>query len=120
MTRPDMRCLELLRVCMPEGVRWTTPGGGPTLWLELPKAVALNRLGARLHDRGVSIESTTTAFEGEPHLHGFRVSYAFLPPETLERAVEIVGTASAESSLTNCRAAALKRLRSATGYLDSG
>jgi DNA-binding transcriptional MocR family regulator len=81
---------------MPEGVRWTTPGGGPTLWLELPKAVALNRLGARLHDRGVSIESTTTAFEGEPHLHGFRVSYAFLPPETLERAVEIVGTAIAE------------------------
>ncbi|MGA3124810.1 MAG: PLP-dependent aminotransferase family protein [Polyangiaceae bacterium] len=90
------RCLELLRVCMPEGVRWTTPGGGPTLWLELPKAVALDRLGARLRDRGVSIESTTNAFEGEPHLHGFRVSYAFLPPETLERAVEIVGTAIAE------------------------
>jgi DNA-binding transcriptional MocR family regulator len=44
----------------------------------------------------VSIESTTNAFEGEPHLHGFRVSYAFLPPETLERAVEIVGTAIAE------------------------
>jgi DNA-binding transcriptional MocR family regulator len=39
----------------------------------------------------VSIESTSNAFEGEPHLHGFRVSYAFLAPDTLERALGIVG-----------------------------
>jgi DNA-binding transcriptional MocR family regulator len=78
---------------MPEGVRWTTPGGGPTLWLEVPKRVSLDALGATLRDRGVSIESATNAFEGEPHLHGFRVSYAFLAPETLERAVRLVGEA---------------------------
>jgi 2-aminoadipate transaminase len=89
------RCLERLRACMPEGVRWTTPGGGPTLWLELPQQVDLPRLGALLRDRGVTIESTTNAFEGEPHLHGFRVSYAFLAPDTLERALGIVGEAIA-------------------------
>jgi DNA-binding transcriptional MocR family regulator len=87
------RCLELLRTFMPEGVRWTTPGGGPTLWLEVPKRVSLDALAARLRDQGVSIESATNAFEGEPHLHGFRVSYAFLAPETLERAVQLVGEA---------------------------
>jgi DNA-binding transcriptional MocR family regulator len=87
------RCLELLRAWMPEGVRWTTPGGGPTLWLEVPRRVSLDALATRLRDRGVSIESATNAFEGEPHLHGFRVSYAFLAPETLERAIKLVGEA---------------------------
>ena len=90
------RCLELLRECMPDEVRWTTPGGGPTLWLELPRRVALDRLGSRLGARGVNIESTANAFAGEPHLHGFRVSYAFLAPGTLERAVRLAGQAIRE------------------------
>jgi DNA-binding transcriptional MocR family regulator len=90
-------CLELLRECMPEGVRWTTPGGGPTLWLEVPRMVSLDRLGVQLAERGVRIESTSNAFEGEPHLHGFRVSYAFLAPDALERAVRLVGAALGEA-----------------------
>ena len=81
---------------MPDEVRWTTPGGGPTLWLELPRRIALERLGCRLGARGVNIESTANAFAGEPHLHGFRVSYAFLAPETLERAVRLAGQAIRE------------------------
>jgi DNA-binding transcriptional MocR family regulator len=90
------KCLELLRECMPEGVYWTTPGGGPTLWLEVPKQAALDKLGARLKERGVNIESASNAIDGEPHLHGFRISYAFLAPETLERAVRLVGDAIRE------------------------
>jgi DNA-binding transcriptional MocR family regulator len=93
------RCLELLRENMPAGVRWTTPGGGPTLWLEIPRDVALDRLAARLQGRGVHIESTANAFDGEPHLHGFRVSYAFLPPDALERALVSVGEALREQRL---------------------
>jgi DNA-binding transcriptional MocR family regulator len=81
------RCLDVLRASMPDGVRWTTPGGGPTLWLEVPHSVSLDRLAARMHDRGVSVRSTLDSFEGEPHLHGFRIGYAALAPETLERAV---------------------------------
>jgi DNA-binding transcriptional MocR family regulator len=90
------RCLDLLRASMPEGVRWTTPGGGPTLWLEVPRAVSLERLATRMLDRGVSIESTSDAFEGERHLHGFRIGYAFLAPETLERAVHRLAEALRE------------------------
>ncbi|HTB75468.1 MAG TPA: PLP-dependent aminotransferase family protein [Polyangiaceae bacterium] len=87
------RCLELLRERMPDGVRWTTPGGGPTLWLEVPKNISLERLGARLQGCGVNIESVANAFDGPPHLHGFRISYAFLPPETLDRAIGLVSEA---------------------------
>jgi DNA-binding transcriptional MocR family regulator len=84
------RCLELLRALMPDEARWTTPGGGPTLWLELPRTVDLAALGAALARRGVHIETTRYAFAGEPHLHGFRVSYAYLPPPVLEKALRVL------------------------------
>jgi DNA-binding transcriptional MocR family regulator len=81
---------------MPEGVRWTTPGGGPTFWLEVPMKVSLDRLGERLRARRVSIESTSGAFDGPSLLHGFRVRYAFLAPEALDRALELVAYAIRE------------------------
>lgn len=84
-------CLAALEQHMPEGVRWTTPGGGPTLWLEVPRKVPLDRLKRRLHERGVDVEDTASAFVGEPHLHGFRISYAFCPAETVHRGIVIVG-----------------------------
>jgi DNA-binding transcriptional MocR family regulator len=58
--------------------------------------VSLERLGERLRGRGVNIESATGAFDGRPHLHGFRVSYAFLAHATLERAVGLLAEAIRE------------------------
>src|SRR5262249_48534037 len=76
-------CLEALAASMPEGVRWTSPGGGPVLWLEMPRRVDLPRLTARLKDRGVLLDPRLGEwFFGEPHLHGTRVNYA---QESLER-----------------------------------
>lgn len=83
-------CLEALHALMPEGVRWTTPGGGPTLWLDLPRRVPLDRLAADLRRRGVDVEDASAAFLGPPHLHGFRVSYAFSPPEVVRRGLAMV------------------------------
>jgi GntR family transcriptional regulator/MocR family aminotransferase len=85
-------CLEALREFMPEEVRWTTPGGGPTLWLDYPRDFDLRALAAALLARGIYIEDTTPAFFGEPHLNGFRVSYAFVPAPELRRALEVVAT----------------------------
>jgi GntR family transcriptional regulator/MocR family aminotransferase len=87
-------CLEVLRELMPAEVRWTTPGGGPTLWLDFPSRVALGPLSAALLARGVFIEDTASAFFGEPHLNGFRVSYAFLSESDLRRGLEIVADES--------------------------
>ncbi len=76
---------------MPSDVRWTTPGGGPTLWLEVPRRIPLADLSARVRSRGVDIEDTRDTFvEPTPHLHGFRVSYAYSPLETVRRGLTIV------------------------------
>src|SRR6188508_245553 len=66
-------CLESLDELMPEGVRWTRPGGGPTLWLELPRSVGYAALEAYLGHRGVWISNAGAVYVGEPHLHGFRI-----------------------------------------------
>ncbi len=83
-------CLEALRALMPEGVRWTTPGGGPTLWLELPRSVDLARLRERCLARKVVLESARNHFGADPHLYGFRVSFAFSQPEVVAQGLAIV------------------------------
>ncbi|HSN25394.1 MAG TPA: hypothetical protein VLT45_03890, partial [Kofleriaceae bacterium] len=75
------------------GVRWTRPGGGPTLWLDLPRAIDLVALEAHLARCGVVITNASAAFLGEAHLHGFRIAYAYLDPEVMRRALTIVADA---------------------------
>ncbi len=82
--------LEVLREGMPEEVRFTTPGGGPTLWLDLPRSVDLPLLRAALAARNVDIENADVQFDGPPLLHGFRVSYAYLPEAALATALDIL------------------------------
>ena len=71
MTRPALTAL------MPEYVRWTTPGGGPVLWLELPHRIDLRLLTARLEKEGVLLDARLNEwFFHKPHLHGTRINYA--------------------------------------------
>jgi DNA-binding transcriptional MocR family regulator len=84
-------CLEALAALMPEGVRWTSPGGGPTLWLEIPRRVHLGRLSGRLAEKGVSLAASLPAwFFGEPHLHGTRLGYAWLSVAAMHRGLELL------------------------------
>lgn len=84
-------CLEALHEQMPAGVRWTTPGGGPTLWLELPRVVPLPLLAERLAARGVYVELPGLGFLGRPHLHGFAIGYAYNAPERLQQGLVALG-----------------------------
>ncbi len=86
-------CLTALDELMPDGVRWTRPGGGPTLWLEIPRTIPLPALEAHLLRRGVFVTNGSAAFLGEPHLHGFRIAYAFLPEAEMRSALTIVADA---------------------------
>lgn len=85
------RCLDALSARMPEGCRWTLPGGGPTLWLEVPRSVDVQRISAQMAARGANIESAAAHFAGARHLNGFRVSYAFVGEADLDRALTILG-----------------------------
>lgn len=78
-----LACLERLREWMPPGVRFSTPGGGPTLWLDLPPAVDVPQLRDRLARRGVVIDLADAHFYQAPHLNGFRLGFAFLSSERL-------------------------------------
>ena len=86
-------CLAALDELMPEGVRWTRPGGGPTLWLEIPRAIDLPGLEAHLLRRGVQVTNSSAAFLGPSHLHGFRISYAYLSEHEMRSALTIVADA---------------------------
>jgi 2-aminoadipate transaminase len=86
-------CLAALDDLMPDGVRWTRPGGGPTLWLELPRSIDYQAIETHLARRGVQVSNASAAYIGAPHLHGFRISYAFLTEEQLRAALTILGDA---------------------------
>jgi len=84
-------CLTALDELMPDGVRWTRPGGGPTLWLELPRSVDYAAIETHLARRGVHVSNASAAYVGEPHLHGFRIAYAYLPEDQMRAALTILG-----------------------------
>jgi DNA-binding transcriptional MocR family regulator len=84
-------CLAALDELMPDGVRWTRPGGGPTLWLELPASVDYAAIEAHLARRGVHVSNASAAYVGAPHLHGFRIAYAYLPEDQMRAALTILG-----------------------------
>jgi GntR family transcriptional regulator/MocR family aminotransferase len=86
-------CLAALDELMPDGVRWTRPGGGPTLWLELPRTVDYAAIEAHLARRGVHVTNASAAYVGAPHLHGFRIAYAYLPEDQMRSALTILGDA---------------------------
>ena len=86
-------CLAALEDSMPDGVRWTRPGGGPTLWLELPRSVDFAALEAHLARRGIAVSNASAAFVGAPHLHGFRIAYAYLSEDEMRRALTILADA---------------------------
>jgi len=87
-------CLEALSALMPSDVRWTSPGGGPVLWLEMPRRVDLFALTERLKAQGVLLDARLNEwFFGEPHLHGTRINYAQESIERTRRGLELLAEA---------------------------
>jgi DNA-binding transcriptional MocR family regulator len=62
------------------------------LWLDFPRNFDVPALARAVLARGVFVEDARPQFFGEPHLNGFRVSYAFVPENDLRHALEIVAS----------------------------
>ena len=90
LDRRYLVCRECLRAEMPEGVKWSTPGGGPILWLQFPEPVDVTLLAHQVTERGVLVTPAREAFFGAPHLRGLRLGYAFPCEEELTVGVSIV------------------------------
>ncbi len=77
-TRATPHALAALDELMLDDVRWTRPGGGPTLWLELPKRVDFVARSAWPQARRARVQLPPRRSPGPAHLHGFRLAYAYL------------------------------------------
>lgn len=85
------RCLELLKALMPDSVRWTQPGGGPILWLEIPKQVNLQELARATSKKRVFLDMRTQDwFFGTPHLHGTKIGFAQNSLPKLQKGLEVL------------------------------
>ena len=84
-------CLGSLKSLMPNGIQWTEPGGGPVLWLELPKQIDLNILSNTCREKGVLLDQRVQDwFFGEPHLHGIKIGFAQETERRMTQGLEIL------------------------------
>lgn len=85
-------CLTALETVMPKEIRWTKPGGGPVLWLEIPRRIKLERVTEKLAAKNVTIDLRTRDwFFGTPHLHGIKIGFAYNEPLVMQQGLEILG-----------------------------
>ena len=77
-------CLKTLEKHLAPNCRWTLPGGGPLIWLEIPRNVELQELHTRMTKRGFDIDVRAQRFSGKAQLHGLPIGFADPKPKVLE------------------------------------
>ena len=84
--------LGALESAMPATVRFTRPGGGYFIWLQLPRSLQVADLAERAREQNVYFATGTGFFvdpaAGEHHL---RLSYSFVSLDDLRAGIEILG-----------------------------
>ena len=96
--RPRQQAMiEALKAHMPEDFRFTRPEGGMFIWVQGPKELDAERLYARTVAKNVAFVPGKFFFvHHEDGLSTFRMNFTAADPETIERAVEVIGDAIAE------------------------
>ena len=78
---------------MPEGVRWSRPGGGFFVWVRLPQGLLTREVLARAKARNV-VFTPGEAFFAEGGGEGeFRLPFSFVPPSKMEEGCAVLGEA---------------------------
>ncbi len=88
--------LERLKQLMPEGVTWTTPLGGFSLWVTLPEGYSSIALLLSAIDKGINFLPGPLFDIDQRFVRHFRLSYAWSDPEKIIEGTEILAEAVKE------------------------
>lgn len=81
---------------LPPGTRWTRPEGGMSLWVELPAPLKADVLLAAAQKRGIDFLPGSYFSSRAAHRRALRLSFGGLPPASIIRGIEILGTVATE------------------------
>ncbi len=84
--------VEALAGHMPEGTRWTLPGGGTSLWLELPPGVDGRDVAAAARRKGVLVAPGDLFFPNRRQTPNLRLSFARARPEKIEEGIAFLAS----------------------------
>lgn len=77
---------------MPEGTRWTLPGGGTSLWLDLPAGVDGRDVASAARREGVLVAPGDLFFPGRRRSSNLRLSFARAGPEKIEEGTALLAS----------------------------
>ena len=80
--------LAALEAHMPEGVRWTRPGGGFFVWLTLPQPLRATEVARRAGEEGLLIPVGDPFFAEAPTGQHLRLAFSYVPPDKIDEGVK--------------------------------
>ncbi len=83
--------LKLLKKHMPDTVEWSSPMGGPNIWLTLPSWLSAERLIFEAQNNNIAFLAGSTCYASEPEFNHIRLSFSSLDQEQLENGIITLG-----------------------------
>lgn len=79
--------LKLLKEYMPSTVKWSTPMGGPNIWITLPSWLSAESLIFEAQNNNIAFLAGSTCYSSEPEFNHIRISFSSLDTEQLEKGI---------------------------------
>jgi DNA-binding transcriptional MocR family regulator len=76
---------------MPDGTRWTRPGGGFFIWLTLPEPLRALEVRQRASDAGLLIPVGDPFFAEMPTGQCLRLAFSYVTPAKIQEGIEMLG-----------------------------
>lgn len=77
--------LKLLKEYMPDKITWTSPKGGPNIWITLPSWLSAESLVFEGQNNNIAFLAGSTCYASEPEFNHIRLSFSSLDQEKLEK-----------------------------------
>lgn len=82
---------ESLKKSMPEGVSWTRPDGGMTLWVTLPAGLDAGELLIHARERKIIFIPGRYFYLQQPQPNTLRLGFSTIPEKSIVRGVQVLG-----------------------------